>query len=161
MKKKKLTEYDKSWCSKLINEVWNRTISQPFQTPVDPDTDGAPDYFEVIKKPMDLSTMKSKLNKGIYKSLKEVQEDFHLIFQNTRDYNEEDSIYSWMADDLEEWIEKKFKNKSDSFETEWNQNLLKVTKKIRLHLNKAPSFKRWDENEKNNIINDILNRVLR
>ena len=37
-----------------------------FQKPVDPKELGLPDYFDVVKKPMDLSTIKKKIDRNEY-----------------------------------------------------------------------------------------------
>jgi transcriptional activator SPT7 len=47
----------------------------------------APDYYNVIKHPMDLGTMTKKLQKCEYSSKAEFQADLTLIFNNCRTYN--------------------------------------------------------------------------
>ena len=47
----------------------------------------APDYYKVIKKPMDLSVMTKKLKRGEYSSKSEFQADLNLIYANCRIYN--------------------------------------------------------------------------
>ena len=46
-----------------------------------------PEYYEQIKKPMDYSTMKAKLENGEYRSAQAMQKDFILILQNCREFN--------------------------------------------------------------------------
>lgn len=46
----------------------------------------APNYYNIIKKPMDLSTVQKKI--GIYKSFEEFKEDLDLIWNNCLEYNE-------------------------------------------------------------------------
>lgn len=46
-----------------------------------------PDYAEVIKKPMDLSTVLSKIDLHQYGTVKEFLEDVDLIWQNALEYN--------------------------------------------------------------------------
>jgi len=36
----------------------------PFRVPVDPQALGIPDYFDIIKKPMDMASIKRKLETG-------------------------------------------------------------------------------------------------
>jgi hypothetical protein len=53
-----------------------------------------PDYYAVIKKPMDLSKIRAKLKARSYTQLKEFKEDFKLIFRNAKEYNiPESQIY--------------------------------------------------------------------
>lgn len=49
-------------CLKLIQSLLNNKLSAPFRTPVDPIALGVPDYLNVIKNPMDLSTVRVRLN---------------------------------------------------------------------------------------------------
>merc|ERR1712032_1381577 len=50
-----------------------------------------PDYYELIKKPMDYGTMKEKLDRGEYRSTQQMQKDFLLVMQNCLQYNTADS----------------------------------------------------------------------
>ncbi|KAI8139599.1 Bromodomain-containing protein, partial [Fennellomyces sp. T-0311] len=47
----------------------------------------APDYFEVIKRPMDLGTVTKKMKALQYKSKKEFADDLYLIYENCLLYN--------------------------------------------------------------------------
>ena len=46
-----------------------------------------PDYFEIIKKPMDLGTVKSKLQRNDYKEPVQVLRDILQCFNNAIEYN--------------------------------------------------------------------------
>lgn len=46
-----------------------------------------PDYAEVIKKPMDLSTVLSRIDLHQYRTVKEFLQDVDLIWQNALEYN--------------------------------------------------------------------------
>uniref|UniRef100_T1J6Q3 Polybromo-1 n=1 Tax=Strigamia maritima TaxID=126957 RepID=T1J6Q3_STRMM len=50
-----------------------------------------PDYYEVIKKPIDMQKIQSKLQTNQYESLEELVSDFVLMFDNACKYNEPDS----------------------------------------------------------------------
>jgi hypothetical protein len=45
------------------------------------------DYMKVVKKPMDLGTIKAKLDRGGYKSPKDYADDVRLVFNNAMAYN--------------------------------------------------------------------------
>ncbi|KAK0549336.1 Transcriptional activator spt7 [Tilletia horrida] len=49
----------------------------------------APDYYDVIKHPMDLSTMQKKVKAGSYKNKKQFAHDLDLIWDNCLTYNSE------------------------------------------------------------------------
>lgn len=65
--------------------------SIPFRQPVDPQTLGIPDYFDIVKKPMDLSTIKRKLDIGQYVDPWEYVDDVWLMFDNAWLYNRKTS----------------------------------------------------------------------
>ena len=44
-------------------------------------------YFEVIRNPMDLSTMSAKLEEGMYKDRNAFEADFRLMIRNAKTYN--------------------------------------------------------------------------
>lgn len=50
-----------------------------------------PDYYQVIKKPVDFERIAAKVKGGIYQSMSECMDDFMLMFDNASKYNEPDS----------------------------------------------------------------------
>ena len=72
---------------KLINMLWKVKGAYLFHKPVDPVELGIPDYFDVIKKPMDFSTIKKKLSNNLYTNFREFTEDIGLTFDNCYIYN--------------------------------------------------------------------------
>lgn len=65
--------------------------SGPFKVPVDPKLLNVPDYFDIVKKPMDLSTIKMKLETGKYSDPWEYVDDVWLMFENAWLYNRKTS----------------------------------------------------------------------
>ncbi len=69
-----------------------------FRFPVDPEALGIPDYFDIIKKPMDLSSIKKKLDAGEYKDPWEFVDDVWLMFENAWTYNKKNSrVYKYCS----------------------------------------------------------------
>jgi hypothetical protein len=60
-----------------------------FNNPVDPIKHNALDYLKVIKRPMDLGTVKKNLESNQYKTLKSFAEDVRRVFSNAITYNSE------------------------------------------------------------------------
>lgn len=58
-----------------------------------------PDYYQLIQKPIALSTLRKRINAGTYKTVTEFQDDFRLMFNNARQYNQEGS---WVYNDADE-----------------------------------------------------------
>lgn len=73
---------------------WTRLVG-PFKEPVDPVVDNVPDYFDKVTKPMDLNTMKAKMDKNEYTSSEEFLADMNQIFANCKSYwKPTDGIYA-------------------------------------------------------------------
>lgn len=83
----------------------NQVVTWPFLQPVDPIALGIPDYFDVIQDPMDLSTMRNKLENGRYRSLGEFEGDFRLMIANCRTYNPPETEVVRMAVETEALFE--------------------------------------------------------
>lgn len=77
---------------KIISHLW-KVGGITFRSPVDPITLQIPDYFNIIKKPMDLGTIKKKLTGYEYTKCKDFVDDVELVFNNTIQYNGESSDY--------------------------------------------------------------------
>lgn len=71
-----------------------------FNTPVDPVELGLPDYFQVIEHPMDLGSVRKKLENGLYTKLEQFEEHVHLTFDNAMLYNPEGSVVYNMAKEM-------------------------------------------------------------
>jgi hypothetical protein len=86
----------------VLETALSNGASWPFKAPVDVNV--APDYYQVIRNPMDISTMKAKNAKGEYRSLRDLKDDFKLMFENCIFYNGDDSIYAQAAQVLEKVV---------------------------------------------------------
>lgn len=64
-------------------------------------------YFDIIKEPMDLSTMGAKLEEGMYKDRFAFQADFRLMINNAKTYNLVGSFVHNEATALESFFEKR------------------------------------------------------
>ncbi|XP_036323316.1 bromodomain adjacent to zinc finger domain protein 1A [Rhagoletis pomonella] len=69
----------------LLDDVMKHQDAWPFTRPVSQAE--VPDYHKIIKTPMDLAKVKSKLNMGAYQLNEEVMKDIQLIFRNCDEYN--------------------------------------------------------------------------
>lgn len=74
-------------CSSLLDKLMKHEYGWVFNTPVDVKGLGLHDYYTIIKHPMDLGTVKTRLNRNWYKSPKEFAEDVRLTFHNAMTYN--------------------------------------------------------------------------
>ncbi|CDQ86744.1 unnamed protein product [Oncorhynchus mykiss] len=72
--------------------------SLPFRQPVDPHLLGIPDYFDIVKTPMDLSTIKRKLDTGQYQEPWQYVDDIWVMLNNAWLYNRKTSrVYKYCS----------------------------------------------------------------
>lgn len=77
--------FDSSALYTLLDEISKNKHSWAFERPVS--VRDVPDYYDVVKKPMDFAKIKSKLNMGKYTSNAQMMSDVELIFFNCDLYN--------------------------------------------------------------------------
>ncbi|ONH69349.1 Histone acetyltransferase GCN5 [Cyberlindnera fabianii] len=95
----------------LLTELQNHPAAWPFAQPVNKEE--VADYYEVIKEPMDLSTMEQKLENDHYGTMEEFVYDARLVFNNCRSYNGDNTTYYKNANKLEKFFNSKLKESPD------------------------------------------------
>ncbi|NXP06300.1 BRDT protein, partial [Thinocorus orbignyianus] len=85
----------------VMKAMWKHNFSWPFHQPVDAAALNLPDYYSIIKKPMDLSTIKKRLEHNYYTKAAECIEDFKTMFLNCYMYNKPGDDIVLMAQELE------------------------------------------------------------
>jgi hypothetical protein len=103
--------YQLKYCNQLLKELFSKRhleYAWPFYKPVDVKGLGLVDYFEIIREPMDMGSVRAKLEGREYSSPGEFAADMRLIFTNCYKYNAPDSDVVFMAKKLEEAFEIRF-----------------------------------------------------
>ncbi|XP_076846562.1 bromodomain testis-specific protein isoform X3 [Brachyhypopomus gauderio] len=85
----------------VVRTLWRHQFSWPFRQPVDAVQLNIPDYYTIIKKPMDLNTIKKRLENNYYWKSLECIEDFNTMFTNCYVYNRPGDDVVLMAQALE------------------------------------------------------------
>ncbi|XP_020229393.1 transcription factor GTE4 [Cajanus cajan] len=106
-------------CSSLLEKLMKHKHGWVFNSPVDVEGLGLHDYFSIITHPMDLGTVKSRLNKNWYKSPKEFAEDVRLTFRNAMTYNPKGQDVHVMAEQLSNVFEERWA----IIESNYNSNM--------------------------------------
>ncbi|XP_043093167.1 transcription intermediary factor 1-alpha isoform X2 [Puntigrus tetrazona] len=101
------TPVDKRKCERLLLRLYCNELSTDFQEPVTPSS--MPEYSEIIKMPMDLSVIRSKLEDSRYKSTEDFVEDVRLIFKNCATFHKEDTEMANVGANLESYFEEQLK----------------------------------------------------
>ncbi|KAK4414163.1 Transcription factor GTE10 [Sesamum alatum] len=96
-------------CETLLSRLMAHQHAWIFNTPVDIVKHNIPDYFNVIKHPMDLGTVKSKLLSNQYSSPMEFASDVRLTFKNAMTYNPPGHDVHFMAEVMSKYFEVRWK----------------------------------------------------
>ncbi|TKY63118.1 Transcription factor GTE8 [Spatholobus suberectus] len=96
-------------CELLLKRLMGHQYGWVFNTPVDVVKLNLPDYFSIIKHPMDLGTIKSKIAAGAYSGPLEFADDVRLTFLNAMTYNPHGNDVHVMADTLSKYFELRWK----------------------------------------------------
>ncbi|CAK9154713.1 unnamed protein product [Ilex paraguariensis] len=115
-KRQKIDRRVKQQCSSILNTLMNHPYAWVFNKPVDPVALNIPDYFSIISQPMDLGTIKTKLEGTVYFSIDEFGADVRLTFSNAMLYNPPSNNVHHMAKELD----KIFSGRWKLLETKWN-----------------------------------------
>ncbi|XP_074523380.1 tripartite motif-containing protein 66 isoform X2 [Halichoeres trimaculatus] len=104
-----LTECDQRKCERLTLLILSNILSAPFHEPVSP---LARHYYQIIKRPMDLSVIRAKLNKRNtrhYSSVEHFVADVYLMFRNCAKFNYPDSEVAQAGRSLESFFTSRLK----------------------------------------------------
>jgi hypothetical protein len=125
-----MNEFERLKCIELTNRMSNMDLCRPFKEKVDPVRDGAPGYFDVVKHPMDLSTVRKSLNTNEYKTISEWSASVNQIWTNAMLYNHEGTLIYLIALEMKQWFAKKLKNLPRNKDEEWLRLLRKSSKRM-------------------------------
>lgn len=85
------------WANSVYRDLTHKkhaSYNWPFLSPVDWRALEIPTYPTIITRPMDLSTIKKRLDNDEYEDLEEVEHDFQQIFHNCFTFNQPvDAVY--------------------------------------------------------------------
>ncbi|XP_029684836.1 bromodomain-containing protein 3b isoform X2 [Takifugu rubripes] len=98
-------------CDAILKEMLSKkhaAYAWPFYKPVDAEALELHDYHDIIKHPMDLSTIRKKMDKGEYNEPQSFATDVRLMFSNCYKYNPPDHEVVAMARKLQDVFEMRF-----------------------------------------------------
>ncbi|KAI1079175.1 putative Bromodomain testis-specific protein [Whalleya microplaca] len=104
------------YCDNLLTRMlsgpgfWTRLVG-PFKEPVRPIEDGVPDYLDKIKTPMDLGTVKKKMDRKEYTTEEEFLADVRQIFENCYTYWGHESGMGEACQKLQSTFEEKYRQR--------------------------------------------------
>ncbi|KAK1368620.1 Bromo domain-containing protein [Heracleum sosnowskyi] len=97
-------------CGNILDALIKHPASYGFCEPVDPVKLNIPDYFSIISKPMDLGTVRTKLQKNMYLTGVEFKDDVKLTFSNAMLFNPPGNFFHKNAVTLDAIFNTKWKS---------------------------------------------------
>lgn len=113
-------------CMDVLKGLQTHEHGWVFASPVDPVELNLDDYFDIIKKPMDLGTVQKKLEAGSYHAFGEFKADVRLTFDNAMKYNEEGTLVHNMAKELKKKFDVDYKTLMKQLEKEHREDSKKA-----------------------------------
>lgn len=93
---------------KLLDKLMTRRDTEAFREPVQHEALGLIDYLTIVKRPMDLGTVKQRLSRGYYEGLHECSSDIRLVWANAMLYNQPGSAIHQVAQQFSDDFESKY-----------------------------------------------------
>ncbi|CAN4105718.1 unnamed protein product [Withania somnifera] len=132
-KRRKMDRSVKQQCSNILKALMTHPSGWPFLIPVDPVQYNIPDYFTIITKPMDLGTVKAKLEGNVFFDVDEFAADVRLTFANAMKYNPPNNDFHLMAKRLDNIFNQRWKLLQGKWKAEskkFNQDTVSSGKEI-------------------------------
>ncbi|EGV63235.1 Bromodomain-containing protein [Yamadazyma tenuis ATCC 10573] len=123
--RKKKFAADLRFCNQILKDLISKkhfSYNFPFLQPVDAVALNIPNYSDIIKQPMDLSTIQSKLANNQYENGDEFESDVTLMFENCYKFNPEGTDVSMMGHKLQDIFQKKWINRPIPKDTPQNSD---------------------------------------
>ncbi|PHT91417.1 hypothetical protein T459_06530 [Capsicum annuum] len=105
-------------CRQILIKLMSKKDSYWFNSPVDVKGMNLYDYFDIIKHPMDLGTVKSRLDKKEYRTPQDFAADVRLTFNNAMTYNLKGQRVHTLAEECLGLFEKLFNLAYEKYEDE-------------------------------------------
>ena len=96
--KSEIRKEDHTRLKECLNNIEEEPKSYEFREPVAWKELGLTDYPEIIKKPMDLGTIKKKMETKQYSNIEDIANDVRQVWQNCMLYNRDGSEYYHLAE---------------------------------------------------------------
>ena len=143
-----MPEYQKKFCSQIMEKIWRKKISHPFTKPL-PNQNPLEPSYKKIDHPMDLSIVQEKLNTGAYDSIALWARDVELVWSNAIHTLPPENYLSMMAQELQLWFKHEMRQvNSDGkavntftprfLEEKWLQDVDILKKNIQKIINTCP-----------------------
>ncbi|KAK4373951.1 hypothetical protein RND71_004628 [Anisodus tanguticus] len=110
-------------CGSVLQRLMKHKHGWVFNEPVNVEALALHDYHDIIKHPMDLGTIKTRVSQNWYKSPREFAEDVRLVFRNAMTYNPKGHDVHVMAEQLLKIFEERWAVIETEFNPDWRYQM--------------------------------------
>lgn len=127
----------------IMDELAQHPCSKNFLKPIDPDASYATQYYQLIEEPVDMSTIRHRLELNRYKTLIDWHREMRLIWQNCIKFNGALSPIGVLSEHFYELFEKRYNKLSNSSLKKWTTAFSLLNLKFQNIMNQIPSQGRF------------------
>ena len=136
-----MEEKQLEFCMKTMEDLCNHPITRTFHEPVPTGEDEPTNYHNIIKKPIDLGTIRKNLQDNKYNIIQEWLDDVELVWKNAEIYNEPTSLVAINAKESRRIFEKLIRKAYSFLMGTWCSEAFRLKNKISEIIQNAPSGK--------------------
>ena len=100
----------------LLNLIQSKDNHGLFNSPVNPEKENLPTYFDVIDRPLDLGTIRDCLLRGDYQQPSKLISDIRLVFQNAKRFFDKSHFVYQCAEQMEKLLDSELEKASTRYE---------------------------------------------
>ena len=135
-----LAEAQRARALEVMDKLSEYSISKMFAQPVDPERDNISGYFDHVKTPMDLGTVRKKLDENVYPSMAAWKDDVELVWSNSLAVHGRTSLLGSITLEMQDVFRKLSQHVTDNPESDWMNKLHALRDELN-SLSKRPSSK--------------------
>jgi hypothetical protein len=133
-----LSATDLADCIAITDALLKSPGSYLFRRPVDLAVDHLPGYFDVVKDPQDLGTIRHRLDENYYSSFSDWNEAVCLVWSNALRYNRRDVFLCHLVKFLAAKFEKMKKTRNNPTRREWFTRVTSLYAAINVTMRQGP-----------------------
>lgn len=126
-----LSELKRKQILEILDNILSYRTSAFFDHPVDPVNDQLPNYLKIVKKPMDLGTIRNKIEQNEYDSISSFIADVELVWSNAILFNGRNS----MIFNIVRYLQAKFKEQTEFLSDDTRKDWINQMNDLRNKLN--------------------------
>jgi hypothetical protein len=132
--KSRLTSMQINQLHDLITKMERMNVFSEFIKPISNTTQFGRQYREVIKNPLSISQIKTKLSNSKYTSISDIKADFDLMWDNGKRFNQT-GLYYIISEVGELFTNKKLKKITMQSTSDWLVKCQELTKELKIAVN--------------------------